>query len=580
VTLYNIARFATTLDNVGQVVVAGSKFIAPVTAGVNTDGIHVDGPSEDVSISDDYFNTRDDAIALNAIEGYCGPITRVQITNSSAYNAREMLRAYNQGVNCGNGLNPLVSQVSVSNYNGSATLAIAALGFASTGTQIGITDFKWANSTVEMVTSGGGAAFDVTNNLGRIDLDGMTFKGVSCLFCSDTDAETISLLKLHNVSLVGTSYFSGFPNVLGVLAGGGGLTATDIIVDGLGYFNDPSGTMTANCPFCGSGSVTNLYASNIDMALISSFADSHATNINGQAGGWRYSGDNYIRNSGQTVDYEQNGIDFWPLRTSGGGYSGFRDNSSNHYCFFCTDNNNDYVTIGGLCSTSSCGTVNGEPVFIGSGAVNFNRRLGNNGPIYGNVGNITVYHSPSGTASLDLLHFAIQAYGAGGPSDALTLGADLSAKTHNNTLDDGIGNENQPSGTVHSWNSDTAFSRDSAGVLDVGNGTAGNKSGTVNLATLNAINGHITSTGTDAPTISSCGGGTLISGGTDNAFRITGISTATSCTATFSANIKGVCVAGGFGSGGTGILIGTVPNSASVTFNITTLTTDINAICF
>lgn len=43
-----------------------------------------------------------------------------------------------------------------------------------------------------------------------------------------------------------------------------------------------------------------------------------------------------------------------------------------------------------------------------------------------------------------------------------------------------------PSGTVYQISTDTGISRDSAGVIDIGNGTNGNKSGTVNAATFTA----------------------------------------------------------------------------------------------
>ena len=47
---------------------------------------------------------------------------------------------------------------------------------------------------------------------------------------------------------------------------------------------------------------------------------------------------------------------------------------------------------------------------------------------------------------------------------------------------DASGNIAQASGLVHSWNSDTGLSRDAAATVDVGNGTAGDKSGSLNAA--------------------------------------------------------------------------------------------------
>ena len=65
-----------------------------------------------------------------------------------------------------------------------------------------------------------------------------------------------------------------------------------------------------------------------------------------------------------------------------------------------------------------------------------------------------------------------------------TTGGNFSFGTNNV----GVGNLNTtgfvlPSGEVFGWNSDTGLSRDSAGVVDCGNGTAGNKSCTFNAAT-------------------------------------------------------------------------------------------------
>jgi hypothetical protein len=45
------------------------------------------------------------------------------------------------------------------------------------------------------------------------------------------------------------------------------------------------------------------------------------------------------------------------------------------------------------------------------------------------------------------------------------------------------------SGQLISWNGDTGLSRDAAGILDLGNGTQGGKTGQLNLTTLNALTG-------------------------------------------------------------------------------------------
>jgi hypothetical protein len=69
---------------------------------------------------------------------------------------------------------------------------------------------------------------------------------------------------------------------------------------------------------------------------------------------------------------------------------------------------------------------------------------------------------------------------AGSTSGTATMLAPAVAGTSTNAIQ--ISNTIQlPSGTVYQWNADTGLSRDSAAVVDIGNGTAGDKSGTLNF---------------------------------------------------------------------------------------------------
>ena len=163
------------------------------------------------------------------------------------------------------------------------------------------------------------------------------------------------------------------------------------------------------------------------------------------------------------------------------------------------------------------------------------------------------------------------------------------------------------SGSTLKWNSDTGFSRDSAGVVDVGNGTAGNASGAIKLA--NVTDSAITSTripkagtggllsnsgitdqttlitigeptifSSTAPTLTSCTGGSVT--GSANAFHVSGISSTTTCTATFPVSLGGFCTANAWGSGGTPYLVAPISSSASVVFGFAATVTDIQAVCF
>lgn len=72
-----------------------------------------------------------------------------------------------------------------------------------------------------------------------------------------------------------------------------------------------------------------------------------------------------------------------------------------------------------------------------------------------------------------------------GVTGASTLGV-VTAGNLSTTQLTNTGDTILSSGKVIKWNNDTGISRDSAGVLDLGNGTQGNKSGSLNLATLTA----------------------------------------------------------------------------------------------
>lgn len=89
---------------------------------------------------------------------------------------------------------------------------------------------------------------------------------------------------------------------------------------------------------------------------------------------------------------------------------------------------------------------------------------------------------------------------------------------------------------------------------------------------------HIQFTQTTAPVASSCGGGSVSTGSADNAFSVTGITAATSCTITFNTAIqRQVCV----GNTSTGIATGpTSISTSAVTFGMAALTGTLYAVCY
>lgn len=90
VVVVNTPSYHMRLSNVGNVRVSGCVMH---THGYNTDGIHFDGPANDISISSCDFELDDDSIALNCPEGHSGDISRVVVTNCT-FNSWSLMRLY------------------------------------------------------------------------------------------------------------------------------------------------------------------------------------------------------------------------------------------------------------------------------------------------------------------------------------------------------------------------------------------------------------------------------------------------------------------------------------------------------
>lgn len=78
VVVVNSPAYHIRLSNVGNVTVSGCVL---QSSGPNTDGLHFDGPANDVVISKCDITTEDDAIAFNCPEGHGGDISRVKVTD-------------------------------------------------------------------------------------------------------------------------------------------------------------------------------------------------------------------------------------------------------------------------------------------------------------------------------------------------------------------------------------------------------------------------------------------------------------------------------------------------------------------
>ena len=110
VVVVNSPAFHFRFSNCGNVKVTGCVM---QSKGPSTDGLHFDGPANDITISNCRFSTGDDAIALNCPEGYMGNISRVTVTDCT-FDSWSLMRLYTTW----GGPTYRINDVSVSNCNG------------------------------------------------------------------------------------------------------------------------------------------------------------------------------------------------------------------------------------------------------------------------------------------------------------------------------------------------------------------------------------------------------------------------------------------------------------------------------
>lgn len=277
VTVYNVYHYQSHFTNIGQSIIRGSTFVG--SGNIYGDGIHISGPADDVAISDDYIQTGDDAIALNAPEGYCGVIQRVTITNVNVFNSLRLLRAYTNSATCSNSALAQVSSVSITNLSGTATANWAIFGnLASFGTpppnNNSITDITWTNS---IVSSPLGAFIGDTvgyMNLSNIAWEGSTTAGAFIYTTPEwSTANIVGSLVLNNDSIVRTP--AGNLGAGAVDFTSGFLTMTNLTINGFSVRNvGGSYSATPLLIVYGGATVASCSISNIDPTNITAIEGS------------------------------------------------------------------------------------------------------------------------------------------------------------------------------------------------------------------------------------------------------------------------------------------------------------------
>jgi len=199
VVVVRTSAFHIRLSNVGHVAVSGCVMESD---GLSTDGLHFDGPANDITISNCDFRTGDDSIALNCPEGYTGNISRVAVSNCT-FNSLSLMRLYTAN---GYPLKFTIDTVSVSNCTGTLSEAAFLIGvidgsLPNSIASLSISDCKLACPTI----------LGIAENFGTIVLRNVAFvpDQSSVAWVSPQSNEECSFLRpsplYGTVTCVGTS---------------------------------------------------------------------------------------------------------------------------------------------------------------------------------------------------------------------------------------------------------------------------------------------------------------------------------------------------------------------------------------
>ncbi len=208
VTVLHASVYSIRLSNVGHAKVTNCRImpfnpVEPVTLGTNTDGVHVNGPANDIEISGCYFRTGDDGIALNAPEGHTGNIQRVTATNCMFDGCITMMRIYTQA---GAGNNLVVSDVTASGFTGTATSLGILLGNFGRGAPVPVKD-SLRNILIQNCQIRSDFAVVLSENVVDLSLRGVIWTGndfPSAMVASIDHSITVRTLAMNTCTVMQT----------------------------------------------------------------------------------------------------------------------------------------------------------------------------------------------------------------------------------------------------------------------------------------------------------------------------------------------------------------------------------------
>jgi hypothetical protein len=161
VVVVNAPSFQVRFSNVGNVKVSGCVLRSQ---GINTDGLHFDGPANDIDISNCDITSGDDAIALNCPEGYTGDISRVTVSNCKVKSWTFLVRLHT--IDSSNGHRFNIKSVSVDNCSGTLSYAGFLLGHGGGALPESIDGLSISNCTLSAP-----AILEIGANFGNVVVD-------------------------------------------------------------------------------------------------------------------------------------------------------------------------------------------------------------------------------------------------------------------------------------------------------------------------------------------------------------------------------------------------------------------------
>lgn len=280
---YDSPAYSIRLNNCADIYVAGCTIYNPnVTVTGNQDSIHIDGPASDIRIIGNYMdnNGSDDAIALNAPEGYSGLITRAVIMGNTFQNVATALRVYGGVSGSASGIVDTV--VFAGNIGNAFTDVVTIGGPASTSGDTQCRVFIAADNIFECT----GYYFALAGSIGDVTLK-------NCVWQSPTvGGKAFVLLNGTVVSSLTIGDLHIYRNTLGhdnnspLLGGSGTVQRMTIngfqVIDEEGQSYSPIASVLA----MSGATITKLFIGSLDYTNITALTDTY-TGITSISGAWQ-----------------------------------------------------------------------------------------------------------------------------------------------------------------------------------------------------------------------------------------------------------------------------------------------------